>query len=366
MKYIYTLLFAISLSTIGVSQQITFLTSLQNVLDESSGLIYLNNNLITHNDSGGEPVLYELDSVTGNVTRSVFVSNATNFDWEDLCFDDLYIYIADIGNNNGTRTNLKIYRILISDYFDTPNDTVTAQIIYFSYSDQTDFSYNHFATNYDAEALISYHDSLYIFTKNWLNNRTNVYSLSKNPGNYQIHKISSINSYGLVTGAAFNSLTSTIVLSGYTISSPFVVEISDFDINDLSTAVVDRYLLQIPSGVSIQIESITPLNYNQYYLTAEEGSEGSSGLFRLQSSSSYGLGVVEKRICNVFPNPASEVINVKCDNFFSVEIYDFKAALVKISTDKQIDISDFCRGVYLIIVKNQKGEKVFVEKILIK
>jgi len=35
---------------------------------ETSGLIYLNGKLITHNDSGGEPALYELDTITGNVT----------------------------------------------------------------------------------------------------------------------------------------------------------------------------------------------------------------------------------------------------------------------------------------------------------
>jgi len=74
-----------------------------------------------------------------------------------------YIYIGDFGNNAGTRTDLKVYRVDISDYF--TNDTVNAEIIHFTYADQTNFSNQIYAHNFDAEALISIGDSLYIFTK---------------------------------------------------------------------------------------------------------------------------------------------------------------------------------------------------------
>ena len=71
---------------------------------ETSGLLFLNGKLITHNDSGDDSNLYEIDTITGNITRTVSVSNATNIDWEDIAQDDTYIYIGDFGNNNGTRT----------------------------------------------------------------------------------------------------------------------------------------------------------------------------------------------------------------------------------------------------------------------
>ncbi len=92
--------------------------------------------MITHNDSGGEPKLYEVDTLTGNVTREVLIQNATNKDWEDICHDETYIYIGDFGNNNNYRTDLKIYRITIEDYLN--RDTVEADVIAFNYQDQTE------------------------------------------------------------------------------------------------------------------------------------------------------------------------------------------------------------------------------------
>ena len=136
--------------------------------------------------------------------RKVIISNATNYDWEDICRDSTYIYIGDFGNV-GSRTDLKIYRLSVSSYLTTLNDTVTADTIQYSYSDQTDFTPDQFNTNYDAEALISYNDSLYIFTKNWGNYWTNIYALPKTPGTYQISKVDSLYSEGLVTGATYNS-----------------------------------------------------------------------------------------------------------------------------------------------------------------
>ena len=85
-------------------------------LSESSGAIFFNNKLITHNDSRGENKLFELDTITEQVTRTVAISNATNIDWEDITQDDTSIYIGDIGNNSGNRTDLKIYKISKTDF----------------------------------------------------------------------------------------------------------------------------------------------------------------------------------------------------------------------------------------------------------
>ena len=82
----------------------------ENVL-ESSGLIYYNNRLITHNDSGNSPQLYELDSLGSQIFRTITINNATNIDWEDITQDDTYIYVGDFGNNSGNRQDLRIYRI---------------------------------------------------------------------------------------------------------------------------------------------------------------------------------------------------------------------------------------------------------------
>ena len=81
------------------AQEISVVTELDPYIQETSGLIQINGKLITHNDSGGKPVLFEFNSSTGNVTREVVVNGVGSKDWEDICTDDTHIYIADIGNN---------------------------------------------------------------------------------------------------------------------------------------------------------------------------------------------------------------------------------------------------------------------------
>ena len=136
------------LSFLGINaQQFTLEISLDATVNETSGLLYINNTLITHNDSANTNQLFDIDTTTGNVTRTVTITNATNVDWEDLTKDDTYIYIGDFGNYEGDRTDLKVYRIAISDYLN--NSSVTADVINFSYADQTDFTTSPFATNFD-------------------------------------------------------------------------------------------------------------------------------------------------------------------------------------------------------------------------
>lgn len=291
MKLIYILIFLTIFPILGFGQEITLVTPLDDSINETSGLIYLNNKLITHNDSSGANALYELDSISGNITRTVIIDNATNIDWEDLSYDDNYIYIADFGNNSGSRIDLKVYRISILDFFTTTTDRVTAEIIEFSYLDQTDFSPPAESTNFDAEALISYNGSLYIFTKNWGNYETNIYALPKIPGTYQIEKIGNIDSQGLVTGATYNYRTNTILLTGYNLNSfiPYsiIIEISDFTSDDFSDGAINRYQITIPNGYSMQIESITAFDCGQYYITSERSSNSfltlTSGLYRLKT-----------------------------------------------------------------------------------
>ena len=102
-------------SAIGLSQSVTVVSVLESTVDESSGLLFLGGRLITHNDSGGEASLYEIDPPTGTVIRTVQIQGAANRDWEDIAMDDTYIYIGDFGNNSGTRRDLRIYRVGISD-----------------------------------------------------------------------------------------------------------------------------------------------------------------------------------------------------------------------------------------------------------
>ncbi len=341
--------FFLTLQLFGQTVQADSVAGLNISLNETSGIIYLQNKIITHNDSGGQPVLYEIDTLTGNVARQVVVSNATNVDWEDICYDDTYIYIADIGNNLGNRTDLKVYKILISDYFITPNDTVIADVISFSYSNQTDFTLQQYSTNFDAEALISYDDSLYIFTKNWGNNKTNIYALSKNVGSYSISVIDSIDTQGLISGAVYNEQANQIVLVGYGYNSPFMVVINSVTSNVFSNADVNKYNLLV-SG-SFQVESICNYNTSGYYITSENYNTQPSVLSRLSTDGLMGVYSLPA-IKSVYPNPFNEVLILKQFNNSEISIFNSLGELVYSkyiqSDDFQINTSHFLPGIYFL------------------
>jgi hypothetical protein len=145
---------------LAAQQGPALLGTLPEAIAENSGLIFYNGLLIAHNDSGNEPVLYEIDTTNLQIVRSVTVLNATNTDWEDIAQDDSFIYIGDIGNGNGSRQDLTDYRISTADFQNS--DVVEAEVIAFSYANQSDFGVEQ-KSDWDAEALITSAGRLMVF-----------------------------------------------------------------------------------------------------------------------------------------------------------------------------------------------------------
>lgn len=337
------------------------IANLPAVIHETSGLIFLNKKLITHNDSGNESSLYEVDTVSGTISRKVILNNATNIDWEDICADNIYIYIGDFGNNGGNRTDLRVYRILISEFFENANDTVEAETINYSYSDQSDFTPGENSSNFDAEALISFGDSLYIFTKNWLDFKTNVYALSKMPGTYSISKVDSINSQGLVTGACYNPLSGSIFLTGYELTSAFVIELSQFAGNKFGSGNISKTKLQLMA----QMEAIIYKNKSAYFLTCEQSFLSNSMLFSLSMDGGVGIANNNFSPINVYPNPSSEFIIIDFEQVVNVECYNTAGVLVFSKQAKHINISQLGKGVYTLHIKTLGGDLIDSRKIIV-
>ncbi len=201
---------------------------LNKLIEETSGLVKIDSTFWTHNDSGGQPALYQFDPVTGEIERTVYVNQAKNVDWEDLTHDDQYVYVGNFGNNFGNRKNLGIYKVSIESMM--TNDQVDAELITFSYPDQEKFysGYNH---NHDCESMIAYGDSLYLFSKNWKDKQTKLYSLPKSPGDYSAKLLSSYDVRGTLTGATLSDSLDRLFLLGYNAGDgfdPFVWTISDW------------------------------------------------------------------------------------------------------------------------------------------
>jgi len=211
--------------------------------------------------------LYELDNNTLEITRTVTISNVENTDWEDIAQDDMYIYIADIGNNNGNRTDLKILRIKKSDY-DT-SDTVTAALISYAYEDQTSFISDR-NTDFDAEALLVYDTDLIVFTKEWVGMGTTAYRIPKLPGDYIAENIGSYPVDGLITGATYTSTNSNeIYLVGYSqFLSPFFIKFDNQEATSILTGEATKTTLNIGFA---QVESIAfDDDTRQFFISSEE------------------------------------------------------------------------------------------------
>ncbi len=257
--------------------KIVNVTPLDKVIGETSGVINFDGRIITHNDSGGEAALYEIDIANGQVKRSVIIKNAKNIDWEDITQDDNYIYLCDIGNNSNTRKDQVIYKISKSDYL--KNKEVIAEIIEISFTEQTNFTKSNKETNFDAEAVVSLGDYLFLFTKNWGDLKTSVYKIPKEKGVYKLQRTGSYDIKGLVTGADYSKNNDTILLTGYSSFIPFVVIITNFPQDNPLGGKIEKKRLNVNG--SLQIEGIAANPDGSYYLTAEKMTGFTAMLYRL-------------------------------------------------------------------------------------
>lgn len=348
------------------AQDLEFKTFLSPTVIESSGLLYLDGKLITHTDSGGEAALYEIDRLTGDVLRTVYLDNSTNVDWEDICVDQDYLYIGDFGNNAGNRTDLKVYRLSITDYLNTSNDTVQVDTINFSYLEQVDFTAGSNNTNFDAEAMISYGNMLYIFSKNWLTNTCDVYALSKNPGNYSLSKIDSFDSQGLVTGAAYNPSNNSVLLCGYGPPIPFVLFLSDFSNGLFSNGLSLRSTVQVASGASVQIEAVTHKEEDIYFLSSETSVLGAASLFSFDRKSVVLIQdqFQEKRM--LYPNPTEETLRVALKGNEHLELYSLNGQFIMRSKESILNLSKLASGTYLLLIKNNRDELIDQQRFVLK
>jgi hypothetical protein len=346
---------------------------LPSAVEETSGLLFLDGKIITNNDGGDAANLYEIDSLTGNLLRTININNATNVDWEDLADDETYIYIGDFGNNNGTRTDLKIYKILKSDFKN--NTQISSEIISFSYEDQTNFNSSN-THNFDAEAFVIYEDSILIFTKNRGDFKTNVYKIPKTIGNHTAVKVSSANVDGLITGATYNG---NFLLCGYDgYLTPFLVQIS-YDRapgDDIFSSGFTKEPLTTQLGTGSQVEAITSFKLGKYYISRESFSTSVAGteftfpqkLYEFTDARDFSLSIDKNNLENfkVYPNPTLNKLYLNSKKVIKkVSLFNIVGdKILSFNFDqKEINISNFSKGIYILRIQF-KDHKSVVRKII--
>lgn len=250
---------------------------LPKIINETSGLEILNDVFVTHNDSGGEPSLYFFN-LSGEIINSIKIEKENfweiyNNDWEDITADEDYIYIADTGNNFGTRDNLNIIKVKISDF------SVDDKIDIF-YSNQDSFfpSSKH---EYDAEALLIIEGKIALFSKDRDSLNTDLYLIDESVKEKQeLSSVANFNVNSLITGGDYDSDTGILALVSYSFrGEQYLILFEDFNIDNPRYNSFKKYRIPIERA---QIESVKIINGNMFWVTSEDEGIGNPYLYKLE------------------------------------------------------------------------------------
>ena len=241
-------------------------------INETSGLEIIDNNFITHNDSGGDPVLYEFNEA-GEIIKEYNINenssyNLKNEDWEDIAIGDEYMYIADTGNNFGTRKDLKVIKV------DPNNQFQAVDVINISYQGQ-EYFLPKLRHKFDAEGLTIINDHIVLFSKDRDSLNTDLYLIPQKGGVLKPRNTFSVNA--LITGADYNSSIGLLALISYdSDGSQYVILFRDF--NPLEENSFEKFRIPIEKS---QMESIKIINNNEFWITSEDEGRGYPTLFKI-------------------------------------------------------------------------------------
>lgn len=334
------------------------------ILNENSGIIFLNDHLYTINDGGNSNTLYELDSF-GIITREIEVLNASNVDWEAISQNSQSIFVGDFGNNSGSRENLCIYEISKSGIQNPSINEIVATRRVFRYEDQVEFTWNSNAHNYDCESFICTEDSIYLFSKNWLDEETKLYGLPIAWADTAVATVNaSYNVDGLITDASIELGGESLMLLGYknngaNLYSSFIWMLWDYNGNDYFSG--NKRRIEIGTMLTLgQTEGIALKGSSSGFVSSEQISSIITippKLLKFDFSDYLNdevLGTIssEKNNHLLYPNPCRQSLNIEGhDEWF--RIYDLetsKLVLNGVVRLNQVDISSLHPGAFYIQV----------------
>lgn len=320
---------------------IDFLSPLPKTVSETSGLIFWQNSLWTHNDSGGKPEIYKIDTASGKITQTVFLDGVINFDWEDITQDEDFIFIGDFGNNGGDRKNLSIYKIpKASIPLNEKIVSLTPSTIRFSFADQKSFENNFRKNDFDCESFLSHGDSLFLFTKNWVDGNTRLYVLPKTEGEHSVWPRATFPADGLVTGADVNPAQNEVALIGYKDFQPFMWLFWDFKGNDFFGG--KKLRVDFPELIFVQTEGIAYLDDDKIVYSFEK-SIVDAGVFTVTSS---GLKSLADKPA-VADHSSKIVISDLPETFSGKIVFD----VIEVPAPK-----------FTVVLSDRNGKKLYSEK----
>jgi hypothetical protein len=235
-------------------------------------LEYFEGNFLTHNDSGGKPILY-LFSEAGELLENYLIPNAKNKDWEDLTRDENLIYISDTGNNNGSRKKLKILMVDPKKNFDLVGE------IKIKYENQENFEKRK-KHPYDVEAIAALPKSLVLFSKNRKTFTTELYFIPKKEGSYSLKPKRSLPVNSLITGADYNDRLKLFALvADNKEGEQFIYTLPNFNSKKLEELQFIKHKIPVDRA---QIEAIKIIDQNTFWVTSEAKGKNPPRLFKIK------------------------------------------------------------------------------------
>jgi hypothetical protein len=237
---------------------------------ETSGLICRDDgSFLTLNDSGNSPTIYRLNS-NGKVLER-FLIDAKNQDWEALAIHQGKLWLADIGNNSGARSGGDLYQVSLQLNERQLNQAIKTSFVYPDLPHPPLQMYQH---DFDAEAIVSADEQLFLFNKAWQSAHSSVYQLTTENGSTTAQKIATIDGLpGVITDGVYATDQHMFILTGYARFRENMLNMALHDDYRPFLAVVDRnFTLKklVPVTQGGQLEAICIDQHQQIWLSQEQ------------------------------------------------------------------------------------------------
>ena len=378
-KLFFTLPFLFFLAY-SFAQNTSVICNIPSILDENSGIVVSDLNQVwLHNDGGDSAKFYALDTL-GNILRTVLVQDVTNADWEDMTKDDQgNIYVGDFGNNNNNnnRQNLRIYKI--PDLDSVQGGVVQTEVIQFYYPEQTAFPAPDADKNYDAEGLIYFQDSLFIFIKDRTTPHQGYTRLYQVPADTGMHAAILLDSFPTgqshfiseITGAEISPSQNKVAI----ININKVWVFSNFVGSDFFGGIVQSYNL----GSTNQKEALDFVDDNLIYYSNENSFLGSPKLYKINFTTPLSRDAISQEVVerfHFFPNPNQGQLNVVLElataQKVTLQLCDVKGRIVRklhhtmLNRGEQrlsFDLNDLAKGIYFVRIK--AGKQKMMKRLVI-
>jgi len=174
-------------------------------------------------------------------------------------------------------------------------------------------------------------------------------------------EITPISDYNISSGVTIQKSNTSIVLpNGDSMLRSYYM---DQALNNLSATLVYNYEDDVMNGIThnakmvVVDDSGNSMEYEDtdetdYQVTSEFQDPTSFSIVTAGDATLSVETVDGEMSISVFPNPTSSILNINFDGDLNLSIYNMLGQQILETNDKQIDISSFDRGTYILIVQN--------------